>query len=186
MLREWQRTLHADGWVGIHWPVEYGGRGASPAQTAIYNEELARAGAPPLLGRGGISLVGPTLMAHGTEEQRRRWMPRILAGDDVWCQLFSEPDAGQRPRRPRDPRREARRRLRRERSEGVVVVRALRELGHRAGADRPERAQAPRDLDAGDPDDGEGRRRPPAAPDQRSRASSTRSSSTRWRSRSRT
>ena len=53
-----------------------------------------RAGAPPLLGRGGISLVGPTLMAHGTEEQRRRWIPRILAGDDVWCQLFSEPDAG--------------------------------------------------------------------------------------------
>ena len=93
-LREWQRTLHAGGWVGIHWPVEYGGRGASPAQVAIYNEELARAGAPPLLGRAGISLVGPTLMAHGTEEQRRRWMPRILAGDDVWCQLFSEPDAG--------------------------------------------------------------------------------------------
>ena len=82
------------GWVGIHWPVEYGGRGASLAQVAIYNEELARAGAPPLLGRAGVSLVGPTLMAHGTEEQRRRWMPRILSGDDVWCQLFSEPDAG--------------------------------------------------------------------------------------------
>ncbi len=94
LLRAWHRTLHADGWVGIHWPVEYGGRGASPAQTAIYNQELARADAPPLLGRGGLSLVGPTLMAHGSEEQRRRWIPRILAGDDVWCQLFSEPDAG--------------------------------------------------------------------------------------------
>ena len=94
VLRDWHRTLHADGWVAIHWPVEYGGRGATPAETAIYNEELARAGAPPLLARGGISLVGPTLMAHGTEEQRRRWIPRILAGDDVWCQLFSEPDAG--------------------------------------------------------------------------------------------
>ncbi len=93
-LRAWHRTLHAGGWVGIHWPVEYGGRGASPAQTAIYNQELARADAPPLLGRGGISLVGPTLMAHGTDEQRRRWIPKILAGDDVWCQLFSEPDAG--------------------------------------------------------------------------------------------
>jgi alkylation response protein AidB-like acyl-CoA dehydrogenase len=93
-LREWQRTLHTGGWVGIHWPVEYGGRGASPAQVAIYNEELARAAAPPLLGRAGVSLVGPTLMAHGSEEQRRRWLPRILAGDDVWCQLFSEPDAG--------------------------------------------------------------------------------------------
>jgi len=94
VLREWQRTLHSGRWVGINWPVEYGGRGASLSQLAIYNEELARADAPPILGRAGVSLVGPTLMAHGTEEQRRRWMPRILSGDDVWCQLFSEPDAG--------------------------------------------------------------------------------------------
>jgi len=93
-LREWQRTMHAGHWVGIHWPVEYGGRGASSTQVAIYNEELARAGAPPLLGRAGITLVGPTLMAHGTAEQRARWMPRILGADDVWCQLFSEPGAG--------------------------------------------------------------------------------------------
>ncbi len=93
-LRDWQHRLHADRWVGVHWPVEYGGRGASLAQVAIYNEELARAGAPPLLGRAGVTLVGPTLIAHGTEEQRTRWMPRILSGDDVWCQLFSEPDAG--------------------------------------------------------------------------------------------
>jgi alkylation response protein AidB-like acyl-CoA dehydrogenase len=94
VLREWQRTLHDGCWVGINWPAEYGGRGASLAQVAIYNEELARADAPPLLGRAGITLVGPTLMAHGTEEQRQRWMPRILSGEDVWCQLFSEPDAG--------------------------------------------------------------------------------------------
>jgi len=93
-LREWQRTMHADRWVGVHWPAEYGGRSASVTQVAIYNEELARAGVPPFLGRAGISLVGPTLMAHGREEQRARWMPRILSGDDVWCQLFSEPDAG--------------------------------------------------------------------------------------------
>ena len=93
-LRAWQRTLHAGRWVGINWPVEYGGRGASPDQLAVYNEELARANTPPLLGRAGISLVGPTLMAHGTEAQRSRWMARILSGDDVWCQLFSEPDAG--------------------------------------------------------------------------------------------
>jgi alkylation response protein AidB-like acyl-CoA dehydrogenase len=93
-LREWQRTLYAGRWVGIHWPVEYGGRGASPAQVAVYNEELARVDAPPILGRAGVSLVGPTLLAHGTEQQRMRWMPRILSGDEVWCQLFSEPDAG--------------------------------------------------------------------------------------------
>jgi alkylation response protein AidB-like acyl-CoA dehydrogenase len=94
ILRTWQKTLHAARWVGIHWPVEHGGRGASAAQVAIYNEELARANAPGVLGRAGITLVGPTLMAHGTDEQRAQWIPRILAGDDVWCQLFSEPDAG--------------------------------------------------------------------------------------------
>jgi alkylation response protein AidB-like acyl-CoA dehydrogenase len=93
-LRGWHRTLHAGGWIGLHWPVEFGGRGASPTQIAIYNEELVRAGAPPLLARGGLSIVGPTLMAHGTDEQQQRWLPRILAGDDVWCQLFSEPSAG--------------------------------------------------------------------------------------------
>ena len=93
-LREWQRALHAAGWVGIHWPVEHGGRGASARDLAEYHTELARAGAPPLLGRAGITLVGPTLIAHGTDAQRARWLGRILSGDDVWCQLFSEPGAG--------------------------------------------------------------------------------------------
>jgi alkylation response protein AidB-like acyl-CoA dehydrogenase len=93
-LRQWQRELFDAGWVGIHWPVEHGGRGATPAQIAIYHAEFARAGAPDLPGRVGLTLVGPTLMVHGTDEQRARWMPRILRADDVWCQLFSEPDAG--------------------------------------------------------------------------------------------
>jgi alkylation response protein AidB-like acyl-CoA dehydrogenase len=93
-LRTWQRTLCAGGWVGIHWPAEHGGRSASPGDVAAYNQELARAGAPPLIGRVGVTLVGPTLIAHGTEEQRARWLPRILTADDVWCQLFSEPGAG--------------------------------------------------------------------------------------------
>ncbi len=93
-LREWQRTLHADGWVGIHWPAEHGGRGASPSQVAIYNEEMARAHAPDLLGGVGLSMLGPALMVYGTDEQRARWLPRILNADDVWCQLFSEPGAG--------------------------------------------------------------------------------------------
>jgi len=69
-LRRWQMELHADRWVGIHWPNEYGGRGTPLQHVAIYNEELARAATPPLLGRAGISLVGPTLMAHGIEAQR--------------------------------------------------------------------------------------------------------------------
>ena len=80
-LRRWQRTVHAGGWVGIHWPVEYGGRGAPLAQVAIYNEELARAQVPDIPGRAGVTLVGPTLMAHGTEEQRMRWMPR---SERIW------------------------------------------------------------------------------------------------------
>jgi len=93
-LREWQRTLHSGGWVGIHWPVEYGGRGASAGRVAVYHQELARVHAPDIPGRAGVALVGPTLMTHGTEAQRSRWMSRILSGDDVWCQLFSEPGAG--------------------------------------------------------------------------------------------
>jgi alkylation response protein AidB-like acyl-CoA dehydrogenase len=94
VLRDWQRTLHSGGWVGIHWPREYGGRDASPAQMAIYNEELARVQSPDIPGRAGVTLVGPTLMLHGTDEQRARWMGRILAAEDLWCQLFSEPGAG--------------------------------------------------------------------------------------------
>lgn len=93
-LRGWQRTLHAGRWVGVHWPVEYGGRGCSLVQVAIYNEELARAHAPQILGRAGVNLVGPTLIAHGTEAQRRRWLPPILSAAEIWCQLFSEPNAG--------------------------------------------------------------------------------------------
>ncbi|HEX9712884.1 MAG TPA: acyl-CoA dehydrogenase family protein [Actinomycetota bacterium] len=93
-LREWQRTLAAGRWVGIHWPSEYGGRGASLVQVAIYNEELARARAPQILGRAGVNLVGPTLMAHGTEQQKERWLPKILDASEIWCQFFSEPGAG--------------------------------------------------------------------------------------------
>ena len=93
-LRDWQRTLHGGRWVGIHWPEEYGGRGASLLQVAIYNAELARARAPQILGRAGVNLVGPTLISHGTEEQRKRWLPKILSAEEIWCQLFSEPGAG--------------------------------------------------------------------------------------------
>ncbi|HVL33561.1 MAG TPA: acyl-CoA dehydrogenase family protein [Actinomycetota bacterium] len=93
-LRAWQRTLARGRWVGIHWPVEYGGRGASLVQVAIYNEELARAHAPQILGRAGVNLVGPTLMAYGTEQQKAQWLPKILSAEHIWCQLFSEPGAG--------------------------------------------------------------------------------------------
>jgi alkylation response protein AidB-like acyl-CoA dehydrogenase len=92
--RRWQRTLAEAGWVGINWPAEYGGRGASPLQMAIFNSEYARSGAAQLVNRVGINLAGPTLLAHGTPEQCRRWLPRITTAEDIWCQLFSEPGAG--------------------------------------------------------------------------------------------
>jgi alkylation response protein AidB-like acyl-CoA dehydrogenase len=92
--RDWQATLAADRWVGVHWPVQYGGRSASPVQVALYQSEYARSAAPQPVNRVGINLVGPTLLAHGTEDQRLEWMPRILSAEEIWCQLFSEPDAG--------------------------------------------------------------------------------------------
>jgi alkylation response protein AidB-like acyl-CoA dehydrogenase len=92
--RGWQARLAADRWVGISWPAEYGGRGASPVQVAIFNMEYARAGAPQPVNRVGINLAGPTLLAHGTDEQKRTLLPRILDASEIWCQLFSEPDAG--------------------------------------------------------------------------------------------
>jgi alkylation response protein AidB-like acyl-CoA dehydrogenase len=93
-LREWQAELAAGRWVGVTWPEEHGGRGAGPLLHYIVQEELARARAPELVGRIGINLVGPTLLAHAGAEQKARWLPRILSADDLWCQLFSEPGAG--------------------------------------------------------------------------------------------
>jgi alkylation response protein AidB-like acyl-CoA dehydrogenase len=92
--RHWQADLAADRWVGVTWPTEVGGRGLGPLENYVVIEELARARAPELVGRIGINLVGPTLMAHGSEEQRARFLPRILSAEELWCQLFSEPDAG--------------------------------------------------------------------------------------------
>src|SRR5205807_6606495 len=92
--RRWQATMADARWVGIHWPSEYGGRGASPVQVALFNMEYARARAAQPVNRVGINLAGPTLLAHGTDEQRQRWLPRILTAEEIWCQLFSEPGAG--------------------------------------------------------------------------------------------
>jgi len=92
--RDWQAQLAAARWVGVAWPQEYGGRGAGPVEHFIVTEELARGRAPELVGRIGINLVGPTLLARGTPEQRARFLPRILDASELWCQLFSEPSAG--------------------------------------------------------------------------------------------
>jgi alkylation response protein AidB-like acyl-CoA dehydrogenase len=92
--REWQAELAAGRWVGVAWPEEYGGRDAGPVGHYIVTEELARARAPELVGRIGVNLVGPTILAKGTPEQQAQWLPKILSAQELWCQLFSEPDAG--------------------------------------------------------------------------------------------
>jgi alkylation response protein AidB-like acyl-CoA dehydrogenase len=92
--REWQAKLASGRWVGVAWPEEYGGRGGGPVEHYIVTEELARARAPELVGRIGVNLVGPTLLANATPEQRAQWLPKILDASELWCQLFSEPGAG--------------------------------------------------------------------------------------------
>ena len=93
--KSWQRTLFAGGWAGIAWPTEYGGRGAGIIDQLIFNEEYALARAPDLINLAvGLGLVGPTLIACGQPWQKERFLPTILRGDEIWCQGFSEPNAG--------------------------------------------------------------------------------------------
>ena len=92
--RAWQRKLNDAGYLGLNWPEQWGGRGATAVEKAIFEAEIALADAPPIVNFLGISLLGPALIHHGTEEQRRRYLPPMLSGDEVWCQGFSEPGAG--------------------------------------------------------------------------------------------
>jgi alkylation response protein AidB-like acyl-CoA dehydrogenase len=91
---EWQRTLYEGGWAGITWPVEAGGRGGAGWQQRIFNEEQSRFDVAVGAFAVGIGMAGPTVIAWGTDEQKRRFLPAMLRGDDIWCQLFSEPGAG--------------------------------------------------------------------------------------------
>ena len=92
--RAWHRQLYDGGWMCIHWPQEYGGRGASLIQQVIYQQELDRAKAPPTVNFQGIARVGPTLMQWGTPEQKQRYIPKIPPAEEIWCQGLSEPDHG--------------------------------------------------------------------------------------------
>ncbi|MFL5821008.1 MAG: acyl-CoA dehydrogenase family protein [Solirubrobacteraceae bacterium] len=92
--RDWQRQLYDAGWAGVSWPREYGGRGATLVEQAIFNEELTRAQAPSLVNVLGLAMGGPTVIAHGTDEQKERYLQPILSADEIWCQGFSEPDSG--------------------------------------------------------------------------------------------
>jgi alkylation response protein AidB-like acyl-CoA dehydrogenase len=93
-MREWQRRLHDAGLAAVGWPTEFGGRSASPVEQLVFNTEMGRAGAPEPINRSAINQLGPTIIQWGTPAQQEHYLPRILSGEDVWCQGFSEPDAG--------------------------------------------------------------------------------------------
>jgi alkylation response protein AidB-like acyl-CoA dehydrogenase len=92
--RDFQHRLADDGWAAVHWPREYGGRGATLTESAIFFEELGRSGAPLPINVLGLLLAGPTIMTWGTDRQKERYLSPILTADEIWCQGFSEPDAG--------------------------------------------------------------------------------------------
>ncbi len=92
--KAWQRALYDGGWAGITWPKEHGGRGGTALEQRIFDQEQARFGVSIGVFAVGIGMVGPTVITHGTEEQRARYLDPLLRGDEVWCQLFSEPAAG--------------------------------------------------------------------------------------------
>jgi alkylation response protein AidB-like acyl-CoA dehydrogenase len=92
--REWQATKADAGWACITWPVEYGGRGASSIQNVIWNQEEAKFNVPPNMFTIGLGMLAPTIMAHGTQEQKDLYLRKLLRADEIWCQMFSEPDAG--------------------------------------------------------------------------------------------
>jgi alkylation response protein AidB-like acyl-CoA dehydrogenase len=92
--RAWQRKMHAAGWAGISWPEEYGGKGATLIEQAIFNEELARQRVPLPANVLGLVMGGPVVIAHGNQEQKERYLEPILSADEIWCQGFSEPESG--------------------------------------------------------------------------------------------
>lgn len=93
-LKAWQRQLYDARWIAVHWPVAYGGRGATLLDHLAVQQELVRSGAPPLINGPSISIFGPTLLDFGTPEQKKRYLPKLLSADEVWCLGFSEPNAG--------------------------------------------------------------------------------------------
>jgi alkylation response protein AidB-like acyl-CoA dehydrogenase len=94
LLRKWQKKLHDDGFIGLTWPREYGGAGLTFVEEMILHQEMALAKAPPILNILGVGMAGPTIIAWGTEAQKKRYPPKILSCEEIWCQGYSEPNSG--------------------------------------------------------------------------------------------
>ena len=166
LMREWNVRLADAGYAAIAWPAEYGGRGAGLLEQVVLAEEVDRAQAPPTLNPIGITNIAPAILQFGTEEQKRTLLPRMRRGDDIWCQGFSEPDAGSDLASLVDPRRARRRPLRGDRPEGVEHPRPRRRLVRAAGPHRSDGAPPRRHhLPAGRPP-----RRPASRSDRSSRS----------------
>ena len=110
--RAWQRELNQGRWAAISWPAAWGGRDATVTQNVIYSETMARYRTPGIYNANGLWQIGPMIIRWGTDEQKDRWVPNILNADDHWCQGFSEPEAGLRPRQPAHRLRRVQRRRR--------------------------------------------------------------------------
>jgi alkylation response protein AidB-like acyl-CoA dehydrogenase len=93
-MRDWQRRLYEGGFLGMAWPREFGGQGASQIEMAIFNEEVARVRAPAPLNVLGLTMAAPTIITYGSDDQKKRYLPKILSCEEIWCQGFSEPDSG--------------------------------------------------------------------------------------------
>ena len=138
VAKAWQKKKADAGWAVPHWPKEYGGRGATPIERVIWQQEEGAFGKLSGMFIIGHGMCGPTMMAYASEDQKRHYLPPLAAGENIWCQLFSEPGRRFGRRRPAHPRGEARRRLDRQRPEDLDLRRALFGLRH---PDHPHRSQ---------------------------------------------
>ena len=140
--RDFQRRLADGGWAAVHWPVEYGGRGATLTQSAIFFEELARARAPLPANVLGLLLAGPTIMVCGTDEQKDRFLAPIVTAEEIWCQGFSEPEAGSDLASLKTRAVKHGRRVGRHRPEGLDKRGPVLQVVHARGPHRHRGAQA--------------------------------------------
>ena len=151
--RAWQRQLAEAGLAGVTWPEEYGGPGKGPIEQVTVGQEISRGRVPGILDGIGIGMLGPTIIAHGTDEQKSRYLGPMLHGDEVWCQLFSEPAAGSDLAAVQTRARLERRwQLDAQRPEGLDHQRPVRLVRAAARAHQPRRSQAQGHDDVHRPD----------------------------------